>query len=80
MQYLLTKEEYDAILEAHKKEIKKLNEVIQDLCTRVAVNEPINDGAPWGCIRSDNKENRAWYCGGCPALDQCPYKHKEWSK
>lgn len=83
MQYLLTKEEYDNLAEAGEREKKRLRETIQDLCTKVADNMPIEWGwgrpepKPWGCILSTKSE---WYCDQCPVEKDCPCTRKEWSK
>jgi len=58
-----------------------LKKILQDLCTRVANNEPVKEGwykgKPWGCILTEEGE---WYCDDCPVQDICPHDYKEWSQ
>jgi len=57
MQYVLTEEEYQTLVNAKKIAEEKLKETIQDLCIRVCDSEPVNwgwgekpDTKPWKCI------------------------------
>ena len=82
MQYLLTEEEYWELKSKNEKAAEKLKATIQDLCTRVADNEPVdvywNEEAkePWGCILTKKDE---WYCDKCPVQKACPHG-KNYSK
>lgn len=82
MQYLLSEEEYDALLKL-RKEQKQLPSIenLQKFCTFVADHMPVQSGwykgKPWGCIITRKEE---WYCDDCPAEKICPYNGKEWSK
>lgn len=55
MQYVLTEKEYHALTEAGVKAELRLNETLQDLCTKVADHMPagvawLGKAEPWGCI------------------------------
>ena len=85
MQILLTKNEYNALLE--QKELREMVQAgqLQDLCTQIANAmpvtrdwEPDKEPRPWGCIL-DEKRNPG-YCDECPVAEICPYPHKGWSK
>ena len=82
MQYILTQEEYDNLLNKGKEREQMNNDDLQKLCTMVADHMPIrfNDGEPmkpWGC--GINK-GFIWICDGCPVKKLCPYKFKKFSK
>lgn len=84
MQYLLTQEEYDALVNARAARSNEGRRKLQEFCTRVANEMPILWGwsadekpKPWGCILTKTTE---WYCDSCPAKDLCPHTPKEWSK
>ena len=84
MQYILSKEEYDALVkQAHEKDhIKLTRDELQALCTEISDTMPVNwgwggpDPKPWGCIHSEKDE---WYCDSCPVQKICP-SNKNWSK
>lgn len=83
MQYVLAKEEYEGLLEQIEKAKKESQETINDLCVRVANNEPITawpgspgDPVPWGCHISKKHE---WYCDSCPVDHYCSLR-KYYSK
>lgn len=83
MQYLLSEEEYKALVTVQKvcndQELAK----IQELCTLVADKVPFvwpwgdKNPRPWGCILSVDRE---WYCDHCLAQELCPCTRKHWSK
>lgn len=84
MQYLLTAEEYTALLNANKKAAETAKETLQALCTEVANLKPIEvpwakdmKPEPWGCYLSEDGPE---YCDCCPVKDVCPCDHKSWSK
>jgi hypothetical protein len=78
--YILTKEEYDTLIEKSHKLSKDTEETLQDLCTRVANSEVVKEGwykgHAWECYLT--KED--WYCDWCPVRSVCPYPYKEVSK
>lgn len=81
MQYLLTKEEYEDLI--NKANVKNLQnkEQLQELCTNLANHMPVlfwdnKEPKVWGCIRTSEHE---WYCDNCPAQDLCPTS-KNYSK
>lgn len=85
MQYVLTKEEYDAIHTSYKNQLEEKNKIVQELCIDVCKYKPIEgwwnkegkpSPRPW-CILD---EERRGYCDSCPIGDKCPYPYKEWSK
>jgi hypothetical protein len=82
MMYILTQEEFDALQEKNDKILKDSKKILQDLCTRVANSEPLQEGwmkgKPWGCIIT--ADDHEWYCDECPVQDLCPNEWKEWSK
>jgi len=81
MMYILTQEEFDLLQEKNRKLTKDAQKILQDLCIRVANNEPVKEGwykgKPWGCILTEEGE---WYCDDCPVQDICPHDYKEWSQ
>lgn len=83
MQYLLTQEEYDILLNKAINKEKELKDTIQDLCTKVCDNMPIKldwgepEMRPWKCILTLSED---WYCDQCPVQDVCPNDFKNWSK
>ena len=84
MQYILSQEEFDALVEKSERDEKKYQADLQKLCTLCADNIPISGEwgvwkdtpTPWGCILTDDD----WYCDKCPVQDMCPNKYKQWSK
>lgn len=83
MQYLLTAEEYQTLLNRKEIYTRQQAEELQKFCTLVADTMPIvtwmNDRkpTPWTCILTTKSE---WYCDECPARKVCPHPSKEWSK
>ena len=83
MQYLLTKEEYDDLVQLKRRWAEHEVKVLQDLCTLVADHVPayrpwdIPNKSPWGCILT--KKTTA-YCDHCPVNGMCPHTPKRWSK
>ena len=80
MMYILTQEEFDALQEKSRRITKDAQEVIQQLCSRIADNEVSTSGwakgYSWGCVITKNNE----YCDECPVQDLCPHEDKEWSQ
>ena len=84
MQRLLTEDEYQELVHRGDMASEDMQEILQDLCTRVCNHMPVNwgwgepkDPKPWGCILTEKGE---WYCDSCPVQKVCPNEHKEWSK
>jgi hypothetical protein len=83
MQYILTQEEYDALVKANETAAIEAKSTLQKLCTMVADNMPLDEPnwegkkLPWGCILSYKGEH---YCDRCPVEELCPYPHKHWSQ
>lgn len=85
MQYILTEDEYQKLLNTGKKREDLNQKELQDFCTRVANELPIKfwnnkEAKPWGCLLTYGGQDQEWYCDECPAQDVCPYPYKEWSK
>ena len=86
MQYILTEEEYRKLLDTSRLAKAKVVAVVQDLCTRVANNEPVifnhEDGTThettWGCMLTT--EGADFYCDHCPVREVCPSEDKVFSK
>lgn len=86
MQYLLTHDEYTALVTTKAERTAKQAEQLQHLCTLAAMHIPIevpwrydNAPTPWGCILVAGEQNPG-YCDKCPAQEVCPNEHKEWSQ
>lgn len=84
MQYLLTQEEYDALVRKQKLDLQMQHKQLQALCTRIADQMPvsvkwINNGVPepWGCMLTESHDH---VCDECPVQSICPHDDKEWSK
>lgn len=82
MEYLLTKVEYDDLVNKDTRLADQVLRSLQEVCTYAANEVPIKywgreEASPWGCIISTEDE---WYCDECPAQHQCPYEDKQWSK
>jgi len=74
MQYLLTEDEYKALRDQASLFERQHEEVLKDLCARVANSEPVEatehrEAKPWGCVYTVKTEH---YCDRCPVLKQCP--------
>lgn len=89
MQYILTKEEYEALVRAGEMERKNVVDKLQLLCTLAADYVPVikpwapdEPAVPIGCILTKKKSGKGefGYCDHCPVTDTCPYPFKEWSK
>lgn len=85
MQYVLTEDEYNALLEKSKQQRRMPSkEDLQKFCTMVAETLPVASGwykgKVWGCVLSEHNKSPCGYCDDCPAKDVCPYDNKEWSK
>lgn len=86
MQILLTEEEYNKLKNAERIAMAKIEQTLQDLCTKVADHMPIKvpwapnaEAKPWGCIRSV-KAGGERYCDNCPVIDLCPFYDKPLSQ
>lgn len=84
MQYILSQEEYTALLQKQEATLRLSKAKLQQICTDVADNMPIqiswNKGMakqPWGCIITAKREH---YCDECPVRGICPNEHKHYSK
>lgn len=85
MQYLLSEEEYNKLVNRGKEREEELRETLQKLCTMVCDHMPVRrewedeeePDRPWGCTLSQEGE---WYCDECPVQDECPSNRKEYSK
>jgi hypothetical protein len=88
MQYILSQEEYNVLLQRGESAIKISTEKLQQLCTEIADTLPIvswkhdSKPEPWGCVITIQKQdqNNEWYCDKCPVQTICPLKYKSWSK
>lgn len=86
MQYILSQEEYDNLLNKGKDREQQNIDVLQELCTMVADHMPIKNSwmdeddpmEPWRCILT--VEDWEHYCDECPVRKLCPYKYKNYSK
>lgn len=83
MQFILTEEEYDKLLNEIEQGNQKHHKLINDLCQMVADHKPIEEWpgtkqnpVPWGCYKSSEEE---WYCDNCPVQKVCR-ETKVWSK
>lgn len=86
MQYVLTQQEYDALLREKKLRTASQTAELQTLCTLAAMHVPVprpwaddKTPAPWGCILGPAEKNPG-YCDDCPAQKLCPHEGKEWSQ
>ena len=86
MQFILTQQEYDALLREKRLRSDGEKAKLQALCTLAANHIPVLREwspdvapAPWGCILGPLSP-RPEYCDECPAKDVCPHDGKEWSK
>ena len=80
-QYLLTQEEYDALVCADERAKKAVRETLISLCRDVCNHKPQVDWRgdipqPWGCIQ----DHEGWYCDQCPVQAACPFTGKRYSK
>ena len=88
MQYILTQEEYNSLVNSNNLFEEKHKEMVQKLCTLVAMNMPITPRwcrkdkeyvpEPWGCILVPDSQME--YCDDCPVQKECPNRYKHWSK
>lgn len=81
MQYLLTQEEYEALVTAKREREEKDRKKLQDFCTMVANELPVKgyggEIRPWKCLLTEEDEH---YCDLCPSQKVCPHESKEWSQ
>lgn len=80
MQYILSEEEYEKLINEAKEQKIIAKKKLQDLCTKVADHMPVyfwdrDEPAPWMCIHSIED----WYCDECPVQEVCP-STKQYSK
>ena len=79
MHYILSEEEYKALVAKGAAAEIREKDKIQALCTMVADYKPVGMGRnsePWGCtINVDDG-----VCDGCPVEELCGYEFKEWSQ
>lgn len=85
MQYILTQEEYDALLQRKEVSLRLSKSKLQQLCSKIADTMPIKrpwargaDPEPWGCILTH--KGSLHYCDECPVREICPEGHKEYSQ
>lgn len=78
MQYLLTREEYEQLKRQGGDALRRANETIQRLCTRVSDLSVGKIEHHAGCILNPDT-GEGGYCDQCPVIDDCPYEHKNWS-
>lgn len=85
MQYLLTKEEYDALVSRKTQALQLEKSKLQKLCTKICNEMPVmwegwgyKDLKPWTCML--DAEEHDWYCDNCPVTAICPYPAQEYSK
>jgi hypothetical protein len=82
MQYILTQDEYNALLAKQTLKIELQTKKLQDLCTKIANTMPVKrrwdkkDSSPWGCALTIDD----WCCDECPVQSICPNEFKNWSK
>lgn len=86
MQYLLTKEEYDALHTRKEEHIALEKKKLQKLCTKIANEMPVvwgwggPDPKPWGCYLTARENDEEWYCDKCPVQEICPSDERDYSK
>jgi hypothetical protein len=81
MQYLLTEEEYTALVNAKRMAQKEVHDTLLELCNQVARHMPTRTGRIHGCVQwLNNPGPKAEYCSGCPVEKACPYDGKEYGK
>jgi hypothetical protein len=85
MQYILTEEEYKALISKQEKQLNLSTAKLQKLCTKICNEMPVKwgwggpDPKPWGCI-IDHELDDEWYCDMCPVQEICPSPRKSYSK
>lgn len=87
MQYILSEEEYKALVNAKVKLTKMSRVKLQSLCTKICNEMPVKWGwkgmdhpKPWTCIHTHKEDDCEWYCDQCPVIEICPETDKNWSK
>jgi hypothetical protein len=89
MQFLLSQQEYNDLVNAKEKAIAEVGDVLQDLCSKVCDHMPVSikwrekgKPQPWGCIltRGEDKHPDSWYCDECPVQKACPNDRKHYSQ
>jgi len=91
MQYILSKEEYDALVNGKLERAKMADKKLQKLCTKICNEMPVKWGwdinndepKPWTCKLNPPKDPEyyeEWYCDQCPVVDICPCTEKEFSQ
>lgn len=86
MQYILTQEEYDALIKRTVDVKEDAKNTINELCKEVAIHKPVRRSwathlppSPWGCIHQTDQKNSPIYCDECPVIRVCKLS-KECSK
>jgi hypothetical protein len=86
MQFILTREEYAALLKKQEISLGLQKDKLQALCTKIADTMPVKvrwrkgPDQPWGCIITEKKKGHGHYCDECPVRDICPKEYKEYSQ
>lgn len=85
MQYVLSKEEYDELVNGKVQRALMAQDKLQKLCTTICDTMPIklkgcDVPSPWTCIHSHEGFRGEWYCDQCPVKEICPEPNKHWSK
>jgi hypothetical protein len=83
MQYILSAEEYDALVKIGRDVKHSVNADLQQAYTLAAIHTPAvvdwkDEIEPWGCILDEDSD--PVYCDCCPVKDICPYDQKEFSQ
>ncbi len=83
MRYSLSELEFQKLRDEAKNAKEHYNEVVADLCRRVANCEPVTEirdhkgnVLPRGCIQDDERP----YCCDCVVEDLCTYERKDYPK
>ena len=86
MKYILTEQEYNAMVNRVDDITNKYLQDVQQLCIEVAVHKPIrlfgiqDPAITHGCILADDPEQQSECCDECPVSLMCPNDNKKWSK
>lgn len=88
MQYILSQEEYDALRQEQRAQLRGKKKELQKLATDAANHIPVvphwapkhTQPEPWGCILNTDADRNPGYCDACPAEIVCPHDDKEFSQ
>ena len=80
MQYLLSEEEYRALVQDNEHRITITETKLQALCTDICNKMPVHWKGwtseklvkPWGCMLTRESKGEEWYCDSCPVTVLCP--------